>query len=486
MPGTFSKANRPRRPGTYVNFSAQQPVVVPPSQGSIVAVPLVHSWGPADTPVLLRSYDEFRAQFGDYDTAGRTAVQQAFRGEGLPGAGGAGGVLAYRMTAAAGAKATRALANTATTPVTGVTLTGRYEGTKGNDLRVTVQDNAVDAARDDLVILDGTVEVERYTYPQADLAALVATINASSRWVTATLGTDGTALAAVTAVALTGGANGDTLTATEWTNAMTVLETERFGVLAPYNLTDGAVLTSLVTWAKNQNARGRRFTTVVGGAAGEGVAAAIARSQSINDPNFINVGVGTLNDEALGALSTAQVAPRIAGILAARGEGSSITFARLAGIESITGGAGAADIDRAYDAGVVVFSRDTYTAAPIRVEKALTTFTTATDAARPLEVFGNPKFVRTMQGIENDATEIGERPGIIGVLPVNDKTRNLMRGEISALLQAREGRGVIQPGWSVDIDTDPPASDDDEFVALRLAVRFSRSTEQIYLSIVAG
>jgi hypothetical protein len=224
---------------------------------------------------------------------------------------------------------------------------------------------------------------------------------------------------------------------------------------------------------------------VLGGAGGENAATAIADAQSFNDPNIIRVGVGSVVDDELGTLSTSQLAPRIAGILAFRGESKSLTFARLAGVSEIIGGAGASDRDRAIDGGLIVLGRDTQPV-PIRLGKAVTTYSVETDESMPVEIFSNPKFVRTMHAIENEFTDFAESPGVIGELPVNDKTRNFLQGELEARLTTREESQILQPGWSVAVDQDPPPSDDDEFVAYRLGLKFSRSTEQIYFSIKAG
>src|SRR3954467_14321059 len=113
MPGQFSIDARPVLPGAYVDFVAEPQAVVPVSVGSLVAIPFTHDWGPFETAVQVGSLAEFQRYYGDTMTSpGYYAVQQAFKGEGVAGRGGAGAVLCYRMGAAAAAKATRALSNT--------------------------------------------------------------------------------------------------------------------------------------------------------------------------------------------------------------------------------------------------------------------------------------------------------------------------------------------------------------------------------------
>lgn len=489
MPGYFSKDNLPSRPGTYFRFESEQAAAVPPSVGLAVALGITHDWGPFEAVHEVASLAEFRALYGrSEDTPGYRAARMAFQGEGVAGAGGAGTLLVYRMGGASAAKATRTLSNT--TPAVAITLTAKYEGSKGNDLRATVQDTAGDAASTDLILLDGTQEVERYTFLDADIQDLVDQINAESAWVTAALAVDGVALAPVSAVAFAGGDDGSTLLSADYTSAMTAFEVQRFSVLAFENLTDGPILASLKTWAVDLNSKGKRFITVVGGAAAETAATAITRSGTLNDENFVNVGVGTYEDETLidagtgdpFQLSTAMLAPRIAGIIARRGEGSSLTFARLANLV-IVAGPTEADIDAAFKGGVTVLARDSNVEAPVRIEKGITTYTVKSDDDKPYLIFRNPKFVRTMGGIQTDLQEWADA-NVVGRLPVNGKTRDFVLGETKGRLAAREAAGVIQSGWTAFID--PDSTDDDEFVSIVIGLRFGRSAEQVFFTASVG
>lgn len=490
MAGEFSKSARPKRPGAYVNFVADDRQGVAPTLGSIVAVPIVHDWGPFERNVLVESLAEFEAVYGtSRDTPGYMAVQQAFRGEGLEGRGGAGGVLVHRFGGAAAAKANKALDNT--TPAAALTLSARYEGSRGNDLRVTVQDYATDTTKTELILYDGTVELERFVFADTDIAGVAAAINADSDWVTATMTADGVALTPVSAVSFAGGDDGATLLAADWTAVMDALEVERFSVFAPFDLTDSGILASLKTWAVNLNSQGKRFFLVVGGALDETAATAIARSATLNDEDIINMGVGSVEDSGLpdasgnpAVLSTSQLAPRLAGVVAQRGEAKSLTFARLAGL-TLRVGPTEADILSAFDGGVVVLGRDSHPTAPVRIEKGLTTYTTQNDPAKPYTVFRQPKYVRTMQGLEIELEQWSVE-NAIGELPVNDKSRDAVVAFVRSRLRAREDAKILQPGWSVGVDPDPPPSDDDEFIAVQAVLRFGRPAEQVFFTIRAA
>lgn len=482
MPGEFSKANRPDRPGSYFDFNARQATPPLPGLGGIVAVAFTNDWGPLDTPTLLRSFGDYRTNFGDStDTIGYRAVRQTFQGEGLPGFGGASAVLAYRMAGSAAAKAAHVFQNT--TPATALTLTAKYEGSRGNDLNVTVQDLAGTQSpeQDELIIYDGATEVERYSYTDTDMVALAALINARSRWVTAASGTTGVALTYVANVALTAGNDGSTLLAADYTDMMSDIEIERFSVITFEAPADNTILTALKTWAINARKQGKRFRVAIGGALDEAVATATARSILFNDEAFVNVGCGSVIDETLGVLSTSQLAPRVAGIMAARGETRSLTYARFAGL-ALRNGPTDADISICFDAGVTVLARDSNPAAPVRIEKGLTTFTTLTNLDKPYLIFRDPKFIATMDAIQMACQEFGEQD-VVGKMNVDAAARAFVRSYVSSrILQPRQDAGILQPGWSVMDDNDPPPTAQDDFMQFLLAFVFGRTAEQIYFT----
>lgn len=494
MPGTFSTGSLPKRPGAYFNFKARPQVLVPPAVGSVVAVPITHTWGPDSTVVSLSDFSDFTSIFGnDLSSAGYRAVRQAFRGEAARGRRGAGTVLAYRMTTVAGAKASVALQNT--TPAAALTVTAIYKGTRGNNLRVTIQTDPVNAALKDFIVLDGTTEVERFVYDPVGtgaLAKLATAVNGVSDWVTVTPILDvGVGLATVASSPLVGGNDGTVLTAAEWTNMMTAYETQRFGYMAPFDLTDAPTMVSLVAWAKNANAKGRRFFLVTGGVLDESVTTANTRAATMNDPDLVTVGVGSVRDnEMLDAngnpviLSTSQFAPRLAGIMAALGENRALTGARVGGV-TILNGANEAGIDSAFAGGVVVLGTDSDPEAPVRVEKGISTYTTTTNPDVPYLIFRTPKFVRTMHDLQDEITQ-WVQTFVIGQMSVNSKTRSSVVAEMSSLLQSREDNEAIQPGWSVQIANDPPPNDSAEYIALEIGLAFERSAEQVLTTITVA
>jgi hypothetical protein len=488
MPGSFSKDARPVRPGAYFNWEAQPTTTIPPNIGSVVALPIIHDWGPTEQIISCLSLGDFQSKFGpSTDTPGYGAVMQCFKGEGVSGRGGAGEILVYRMTGASAKAGSVALNNTTSAPA--LTLTALYDGSYSDALGVRVRVSSVATNVDVLITLNDTI-IEQHTADGSGttpIQTMVDQINQTSKWVSAVVTLDGTGLNTSQPSVIqpfVGGDDGATLLPADWMDTLDALSAARFSLFAPFDLTDPSIQTSVQAWSATLNTSGKRFLSVIGGDPTDTATAAITRSTAMSGlpgdgggENFVNLGVGTLIDDTLGTLSTSQLAPRVAGILAARGEAMSLTFARMQGTS-----AGVlpsdADVSLCFDGGVVVFGMDSNADSPIRVEKGLTCYTGGDDS-KPYLIYRNPKFVRTMQGIEGDITDWATGSAI-GLLQVNDQTRALVVGYGHQVMEARAGLGVIQDGYTVGVDPTPPPTDDDEFIAVVYGIAFGRSVEQIY------
>jgi Phage tail sheath protein subtilisin-like domain len=483
---TFSPTNRPPLPGVYTQYETNPQQVILASSEETVAILFTHNWGPFKRAIGLPSYQDYLAQYGITDDDGKLAVRGAFQGEGLVGYPGAGSVIAYRFGTAAAAKATHTFQNS--TPVNALKVDALYEGTRGNGFLAEIRTNVADATQRDFVVYEGTTVLETYTFAPTNLAALAAQVNAQSQFVRLTVLIDGVAIpnTAIGGAALAGGDDGITgLAAGDYSAAFTAVSAFRWSAIACANLTDSSIIASFAAFVDGLNDTGQRVMGVVGGAAAETVAAAVSRSAAINSPNVLNVGVGTYEDTTSGQqLSTAQLAGRVAGILAARGERLSLTFARLAGLDIVVGPS-RDDQATAVAGGVITFGKDSNALAPVRIVKGVTTFTTKTDAQRKYEIYSNPKFVRTEQGFETELQEVGQND-IIGKLPINKDTRDEVLTKARKLLQKRERSGIIQSGWTLQISSDPPPQPTDDFVAVDYQWVFGRTAEQLFGRVVVS
>jgi len=290
----------------------------------------------------------------------------------------------------------------------------------------------------------------------------------------------------VAATALTGGNSGTTLLAADWTQMMTAVEPllANVGFMAPYDLTDSTIMASLVSWAKNLNnaEKARRFMLVTGGAAAENLSAASTRAAAAASENVVTWGIGTYRDRALALnLSTSQLAPRLAGILASRQGQSALTFARLDDLDIMVGPS-ESDVLSSLDAGFVVATLGT---GGVQFEAGRTTYTVKTDTEKPFEIYSRPKYVFTMQDFERENRQANEAGNKIGKLPVNNDTREDLVADANKRLQRRIDNNEIQAvdkngnASRVVLASDPPPSDNDEFVALDWFGAFGRTLEQV-------
>jgi hypothetical protein len=461
---------KPLLPSTVVQFLGDTIQAVPPSFNAVVAIPIVHDWGPlgadSDGGKLVASLSAFESLYGTGDTAGRTAVVGAFNGMGLADSagGGAGGVIPYRMATASAAAATKTLQNTAGVPADAITFTAIYKGTRGNDISVVIEDDPVDATKDRARVLFRGATVEQFSYAQADITALAAAItNRPSRWLVPSAVTTGTALAHGTFALAAGNDGTSSLTSAEWQAALDAFEYADFGIFAPYDLTDTAVKAQIVSWLQTMASEMRPARGVFGGAAGEAVDDAITDAALMRDPHVIRFGVGTYHDDLLDKdLSTSQLAARLAGVLAARGEKAALTRALLGGL-SLVGSTGATtdELVAGRDAGVTMLRRVTNANADLAVSQGVTTFIDRDAAGMPYELFSEPRIVGLFDNIIRRMVQWGDEV-IIGNLPVTDDTRALVRKEVTKILNGLEADGLAQPGSSsvsVEPSDDPGLAD---------------------------
>jgi len=440
---------RPANPGTYVGLVGEQTVRPPSSISQVVAIPIVHDWGPlgsdAEGIQRLGTFGEFEQIFGNSSTAGRDAIMGAFVGPGVSDKAAAGEVLAYRMAKEAAAS-TLTIKNTPGA-VNALKLTAYYTGKRGDRISIKTEDDPVDATKDRISILFDGVVVERYSFTEATITEAATLINASSKLVKAESLVSGTKLATTASTPLAGGANGETLTATQWTAAMEALEFEDFSIFAPFDLTTAEIITSVFTWTQAQAELQRPITTILGGSKSEELASAITAVSSIRDPHVIRLTGGAFFDEFLGKeVSTSQLAPRIAGVLAGCGEEASLTFAQVAGLKQVgTVNISADELTVAAAQGLTVFRRTQSAGASLMISKGVTTFNSQTDKTRPYELFSDPRIVRVADLFLRRMKVWGDE-NIIGDSRVTDTSKAAVRQQGTAEINALLDRGLIQAG----------------------------------------
>lgn len=488
MPGRWNPANPPTRPGAYTNFKAAAVARIGAPLAGTVAVPIVNDWGPEGEVVEANSFGEYKAVYGDTITAeGYRAGYQAFKGEGINNRGGAAKCLFYRMVGSSGKAAFVELADTAEAEdADAVVITAKYKGSRGNDLKITVEANANDESKYDIVVLlDGT-EVERWSYTKATNSTLAEVVSTKSDWITVKVNSSAAALE-TGSFSLTEGDDGSELEAEDWETMMAALGSRRFSVFVPYDLTDETVIAAVKTWASHPenglNAKGKRFTVVLGHENAT-LEAALEEATALGAEDICYLGGFKVQDSGIVdangdavTLTPSTFAPRVAGVIAATGGTASITFSRFADVTLVEGLSDDDDFVDASEGGVITVAEDSNELAPVRIEQDVTTYLSDTEA-KPKEIFGKLKFVRTMQSFEMAITEFAENKEVIGKLGVNDESREYLIGQYRLILESYEETGEVLTGSRIYISQDPPPTTTDNFIHTVYELTFGRDLQQ--------
>lgn len=176
----------------------------------------IASWGPVNSPVLIGSDTDQALYFGSqqvrkYDLCTAIAISLQI---------GATNLRCVRVTDGTDVAASIALKDTAGTPVTGMTLTAKYTGTKGNTITATITTGTAASSYKLTVYLPGQTP-EIYDNITGSGAALwtnlvsavnngISAVRSASQIVVATIGTSTAVPNTATTYTLTGGTDGAT------------------------------------------------------------------------------------------------------------------------------------------------------------------------------------------------------------------------------------------------------------------------------------
>ena len=260
----YIPGERKTRPGVfyrYENWGA--PPLAGAADGRCAAV-FASNWGPM-TQVVIEKSEDIEKVYGDGGANGTTAVPiEQFKG-------GARLVFAVRV-GVGGAKGSYQIKDTAEAPV--LQLTMLYPGSK--EFAITIRPTLADPDIAELLILEGTTELERIAFPATagsdQVSALMDTVaTAGSKYFTLTKIADSVeAIATVDQDPITAGTD-PTVNAGAYSAAFEALEASRWNVLA-VDTSDPAIhlLTQMYL---NRIYAGGKFVMGVIGEPGTGVGA---------------------------------------------------------------------------------------------------------------------------------------------------------------------------------------------------------------------
>lgn len=455
----------PGLPGSPVNIYGRRQTRVQPSDGGTIAIVGTHDWGPVggDLEEVSEyfSLSEWETDAGDSPSPSRTGVIGAFAGGATEEERGAGRVLWYRLATGGAARASSVLVNTAGTPADALRLEGLWKGTRGNRIgRQHDADPAVSGNNRLRITFDGAV-VHTFSYPAGDLPNLARQVNSRSTLVRATVLLEGTPLGTAAHATLGGGNDGAVVTPTQYAAAQAALEFADFSVFAPCGLTDVPTKVQLAAWIIAMENEGRPARAVFGGPAGETLVQAVAEldaNPTLRHWAITRFGDGTWTDELLGTLqlSTADLAPRYAGIMAARGLKSSPTRASFAGLKRIGAAPSNEQIVVARNAGVTTLRRVSDPDTQYAVAHAVTTFIESGNPLYPREFFGDPRIVGIVHHVTRRLAGKFDRT-VVGDLPVTQDTRDHVRSGVLEELDELVADNLAYDPYVIVEPTNDPA-----------------------------
>lgn len=447
MPGgnwtTAQTTDPSQRPGLYENIVAKAAALIGGGTSGVVAIPITADWGPLRVATDVFSEADLLNKFGLATGAGTGfyAVREALRG-------GAVKVIAFRMGAAAAAKATRILLDA--TAGTAITLTALYEGARANGFTIDVVTNALNGANKDVKISEGGVVLETFT--GGTNAAIVAQImgtaagSVASKYVTAVAG-GGTFVTNVAGAAMTGGNSGLAVLAGDYTVAQAALEPLVWDTFAAAGVTSAPILASIAAWIKGLRDTGEKVMLVLGSALGESQATAVTNALIYNHEGVVYVWPGVVDDAGV-TRSGAEFSSRIAGLIAAKGTASgSLTHTTLSYIQKLEYLATNSEIKAALAGGVLTLSGNG--AGGFQVEKGITTLTTPGTTVPT--TFRKIRIVRITDSIVN-AINQAANSSYIGTTLNNEVGQQLVLNAIKAYLDTLIAGGVVKPGYTVGLD----------------------------------
>lgn len=477
MPGSFNPTQPSNRPGLYVRFQTKAAEALSTQEGDTLALPIKADWGPDGVVVPIRTERELNATFGQGQTAWQVA--DALRA-------GAGEVLAYRMADSAAAASGEALASGGGS---GIAFTARYKGAFADGIAIKVDDYLPDPSKDVLRILASGAELEKYIFDNGDLAGVASTVDANSAYLGATsYGVPSAVLAHTTGALFTGGLSGGATLQT-YQDAFSAFDgSGDFQVVAVESVAT-TVKEAFINWVRDNNDNGNYMHGVFGSDAvattGVGLAdaevwAARAGSEHLDYAGAVNIIDRAAPDAARATqvYSMAEMAPRVAGLVANARIARGITFRSLGPETDVQFPLDEQELQEAQDNGILTVAKHIGTA---RVEHAITTFTDFTDVKD--QTFAQIRAVRVMEQIGRDFEEIvGD--DFIGVKNNTPETRNALIKALESYLSGLAAVNAILPGFVVELD---PTQDSvsGQSIYLQVQLQFGKELLRVFLTLTA-
>lgn len=445
--GTWTSQNKPL-PGVYINVKSQGNIYANIGERGVVAIAEPLSWGPTNTVQTITPGEDLTPYIG-YDI---TQPQAMFLREMMKGSDTTAGpskILLYRPQGSSGAAATATIGE--------LTVTALYQGVRGNDITIIVQEQVDEGGTYDVsTVIDGTVVDEQSI---TDLSQLK-----PNAWVTFS-GTDAT-IEETAGKALTGGTD-PTVASADYATFLTAIEPYQFDVLI-YDGTDSTTIQAFAAFVERvSNNIGQKCQAVMAGET-----AVASNSEFVI---AVNNGV-TLTDGT--ALTAQQATWWAGGAEAGAMYYQSLTYAQYPGAAEANPKLTDAQAEAAVQGGYLCFIDNFGTVKVCTDINSLTTFTVDKG-----QEFSKNRVMRVLMQFCNDTYEYFSN-SFIGKIDNNDTGRNLLKGWIVGYLNEMQANNGIQNFAAEDVTV--AAGNAIDSVVIDVAIQPMDSVEKVYLTVTVS
>lgn len=452
--GNFTPGVAKVRPGTYVNFkSTRQPVAFTDDDGIVVIPFMTSAFGPSQKYVEINADtidsipEVLGYQVNDTTYANMRLVREALK---------ACPIVKVFIVGTGGTAASKTAG--------GLTVTAKYPGTRGNDIRFSVVANPSPATDFDINIYFGNEGV--YTYKNiANVAAAAAIDNPV---VTIAAAEEEAVLAAAAASSLTGGAD-TTATNANFTSFLDTLDNTRFdAVCFPIASTNSNFATLAAAFVSKINYLRNSIGKLVRGAMPQYAANHIGIDSVVNAPTVDGV-----------QLTTAEASAFVAALSAASDEVTSNTNKVYPGADGLEGAnlLSHEQTEAAIKAGGFVFSLSDD--GSVVVEYDINSLTVP--ESNQDETYKKNRVIRAIDGVAN-AIKTTFPPNAFSNTP---EDYDIMDGLGAAILKRFEEAGAIKNVADGDFAVDRNQSSGDA-AYFNVAIQPVDSIEKLYFTIATN
>lgn len=281
--GLWDEKNISKLPGSYNRFLTKAYETIKGGNHGVLAMPVRANWGKIGEVIEINSFADLKENFGnDLNYSAYKLGRIALLGKPEK-------LLLYRVADSNAAFGSVNLQNDAEAPVDVITLKTKYKSSR--PFNITVLNNIAYENSIDLVLYDGTNEINRIEQVNNDVDSVIEAINLNMDEITATKieGTTGS-LATVSNVSFTGGNDGcSDVKLEQYSAALNEFKKFNFDGFALDGVADRSIQNACKSFILQLKEDG---TDVIGFFGGNGnIIEADSASLSFNNDNIVNVGI---------------------------------------------------------------------------------------------------------------------------------------------------------------------------------------------------